>query len=327
MKSFYDIIGQSKIVEHLQTAIRTQQVSHAYIFNGEDGSGKKTLARIFAETLECEEGGINPCGKCHACHISDSGNNPDIITITHEKSGSISVDEIREQLIADITIKPYYGRKKVYIVPDATLMTVQAQNALLKTIEEPPEYAVIILLTDNKNKLLSTILSRSLTLEIRPIKDTLVSEYLVKNKNINEYKAQLTAAFARGNIGRALKLTDNEEFEEIKSEVIRVLSDISSMKMDGIMESVKTAVGFKEDIDDYLDLMLMWFRDVLLYKASGEDEGIIFAEEMSSVRRCAESFSFEKINLIIEKLMETKDKLASNVNAELSIETLLLSMK
>ncbi len=327
MKSFYDIIGQSKIIEHLQTAIRAGQVSHAYIFNGEDGSGKKTLARIFAQTLECEEKGTDPCGKCHSCHMAESDNHPDIIVVKHEKAGSISVDEIREQLIADISIKPYSGSRKIYIVPDATLMTVQAQNALLKTIEEPPEYAVIILLTDNKDKLLSTILSRSLTLEIRPIRDSLVSEYLVKNKGINEYKAQLTAAFARGNIGRALKLTDSEEFDEIKGEVVRVMCDIRGMKMDEIMDSVKNAVGFKDEIGDYLDLVLMWFRDVLLFKASGEDEGIIFAEEISSVKRCAENFSFEKINLIIEKVMETKNKLASNVNAELSIETLLLSMR
>ena len=107
------------------------------------------LAGLFAKTLQCEAGGTDPCGTCRSCIQCDSGNQPDIIWVTHEKPTVISVDDIREQVNNDIIIKPYSSRYKIYIIPEAELMNPQAQNALLKTIEEPPEYAITMLLTNN----------------------------------------------------------------------------------------------------------------------------------------------------------------------------------
>lgn len=143
------VLGQNHIIKHFEKAIKMGKISHAYIINGEEGSGKMRLAVYFAKALQCQEG-VNgtACGQCKSCKQTDSGNQPDIKYITHEKSG-IGVDEIRERTNDDIVIKPYSDRYKVYIVPDSEKMTVQAQNALLKTIEEPPEYAIIILLTTN----------------------------------------------------------------------------------------------------------------------------------------------------------------------------------
>ena len=150
MPGFKDIIGHKREIEHLEKAISTGKVSHAYIFSGEKGTGKLTLANAFAMALQCTGEGEKPCGTCHSCHQAASGNHPDIIHITHEKPNSIGVDDVRDQLVGDVQIRPYNGKYKIYIMPDAEKMTVQAQNAILKTIEEPPEYAVIILLTDNE---------------------------------------------------------------------------------------------------------------------------------------------------------------------------------
>ena len=136
MAGFQDIYGQEAMKEHLQNAIRLGKVSHAYIINGERNSGKEFIARIFARTLQCERGGIEPCGECHSCKQAESGNQPDIIRVTHEKPNSIGVEDIRSQVNNDIVIKPYSSPYKIYIINEGEKMTVQAQNALLKTLEE-----------------------------------------------------------------------------------------------------------------------------------------------------------------------------------------------
>ena len=206
MSGFKDVVGHKDIIQYIKNAVSQDKVSHAYILNGERGSGKKLLANLFAQTLQCEEGKEEPCYYCHSCRQAVSGNHPDIIRVTHEKPGSISVDDIRKQINEDIQIKPYSGKYKIYIMADADLMTVQAQNALLKTIEEPPSYAVIFLLTENADSLLPTICSRCVMLKLRNIKDQLVKKYLMEQLQIPDYKAELCTAFAQGNIGRAIML-------------------------------------------------------------------------------------------------------------------------
>ena len=166
MSTYADIYGHNDIKEHLQKCIELKKVSHAYIFNGGLGAGKKTIAALFAKALQCEEGKAQPCGKCHSCIQADSKNQPDIIWVEHEKVGSIGVDDIREQLIGDIQIKPYHSRYKIYIIDEAEKLTVQAQNTLLKTIEEPPEYGIIILLTTNADIFLQTVLSRCVRIDL-----------------------------------------------------------------------------------------------------------------------------------------------------------------
>ena len=178
MPGFKDIIGHKREIEHLEKAISTGKVSHAYIFSGEKGTGKLTLANAFAMALQCTGEGEKPCGTCHSCHQAASGNHPDIIHITHEKPNSIGVDDVRDQLVGDVQIRPYNGKYKIYIMPDAEKMTVQAQTAILKTIEEPPEYAVIILLTDNEQGFLDTIRSRCVLIQLKPVPDEQVKKYL-----------------------------------------------------------------------------------------------------------------------------------------------------
>ena len=191
MRRFADIVGQEQLREHLENAVRMGKVSHAYIINGERNAGKEFIAKTFAMAVQCENRqDAEPCGECHSCKQALSGNHPDIIFITHEKPGTIGVDDIRRQINGDVAIKPYSGLKKIYIVSEGEKMTVQAQNALLKTLEEPPEYAVILILTDNVNTLLPTILSRCVVLNMKPVRDAQIKEYLMENMGIPDYKAE-----------------------------------------------------------------------------------------------------------------------------------------
>ena len=163
MANFNDIIGQEHLTEQLQKIVKENKVSHAYLLNGELRSGKEFIAKIFANALQCENEVSAPCGVCPSCKKALSGNHPDIRFITHEKPNTISVDDIRKQINDDIHILPYIGPYKIYIMNEAEKMTVQAQNALLKTLEEPPAYGVIIILTTNeKSKRIHGIYFRSI---------------------------------------------------------------------------------------------------------------------------------------------------------------------
>lgn len=326
MAGFQDIIGQEQIKEHLHNALSTGKVSHAYIINGEKSSGKEFIAKVFAMALQCEKGGAEPCQECRSCKQALSGNHPDIIFVTHEKPNTISVDDIRAQVNRDVAIKPYSGARKVYIISDAEKMTAQAQNAILKTLEEPPEYAVLLLLTANVNSLLSTILSRCVLLNMKPVPDELVRKYLCGQLQVPDYKAEVCVAFARGNIGRAKALASSEDFDNIKAEVLSLLKYIQEMELNEIIAAVKKVTEYKLEIKDYLDLCAIWYRDVLLFKATNDVNHLIFREEIQALRRTAQHSSYEGIEVIIKALDTAKRRLDANVNFELVMELLMLTI-
>lgn len=327
MAGFSEILGHEQIIEHLQNAIKLQKVSHAYILDGEEGAGKNMLARAFAQTLQCERGGTEPCGECHSCKQAISGNQPDIITVTHEKPASIGVEDIRGQLCGDIQIKPYSSPYKIYIVDEAEKMTVQAQNALLKTIEEPPAYGVIMLLTTNADAFLPTILSRCVTLKLRPVKNEIIRPYLMEKYHIPDYQAEVCTAFARGNVGKAERLAQSEQFAELKSHLLHLLRHLRDMEVYELTEAVRSASEYKTEINDYLDLMALWFRDVLLFKATRQIDGLVFAEEINAISAQAQKSSYEGLERILKALEKAKVRLNANVNFELTMELLMLTIK
>ena len=327
MARFRDIVGQEQIKEHLQNALESGKISHAYIINGEKSSGKEFIAKVFAMALECEAGGTEPCQECHSCKQALSANQPDIIRVTHEKPNTISVDDIRAQINNDVAIKPYSSRYKVYILNEAEKMTQQAQNALLKTLEEPPEYAVILLLTANVNSLLPTILSRCVVLNMKPVSDSQVKKYLMEQLQIPDYKAEVCVAFARGNVGKAKSLATSEDFENVKNEALSLLKYIRDMELHEIITAIKKITEYKLEINDYLDIMAIWYRDILLFKATKDANHLIFREELPSLRQAATRSSYEGIENIIKALDKAKARLNANVNFDLTMELLLLEIK
>lgn len=327
MNGFKDVVGHKDLIQYIQNAVMQNKLSHAYILNGQRGSGKKMLARLFAMTLQCESGQANPCGECRSCIQAKNGNQPDIITLKHEKPSTISVDDIREQLNGDIMIKPYSSPYKIYIIPEADLMTVQAQNALLKTLEEPPQYAVIFLLTENADSLLPTIRSRCVMLKLRNIKDKLVKKYLMEQMQIPDYQAELCAAFAQGNIGRAIMLAKSEHFNEIKEEAIQLLKYIDEMELHEIVGAIKQINKYKLEVTDYLDILTIWYRDILIYKATKEVDGLVFADQLKFIKEKASKSSYEGIETILESIEKAKLRIKANVNFDLLMELLLLTIK
>lgn len=327
MKTFAEIYGHERIKEHLQRAIEMEKISHAYIFNGGLGSGKKEIASLFAKTLQCERGGMEPCSECHSCVQAETLNQPDIIWVHHEKPGSIGVDDIRDQVIGDIQIKPYSSPYKIYIIDEAEKLTVQAQNALLKTIEEPPVYGIIILLTTNADIFLQTILSRCVLLDFKPVPDELVHQYLKEHYEVTDYEAKFAVAFAQGRIGRAITIVTSREFAQLKEEVMHVIKYAKEMSAAEIMAEVKNITNYKLTMDDYLDLMAMWYRDVLIFKSTNDVNPLIFKEELSMIKSQAQQCSYEGLEDILNSIDKVKVRLKANVNFDLVIELLIMAIK
>lgn len=327
MPKFSDIIGQEQMKEHLQKAVELNKVSHAYIINGEKDAGKEFIAKVFSMALQCEAGEDRPCMECRSCRQALSGNQPDIIRITHEKPASIGVEDIRLQLNNDIQIKPYSSPRKVYIIGEGEKMTVQAQNALLKTLEEPPSYAVIIILTTNADAFLPTILSRCILLNMKPVSNELIKKFLMNELQVPDYRAEVCVAFARGNVGRAKSLAVSEEFDKIREEALHMLKYIDEMEVGELIGSVKHIGEYKIDVNDYLDILMIWFRDILMFKATNDANGLVFKDELQSIKRWANKSAYEGIETIINAIEKTKTRIRANVNMDLALELLMLTIK
>lgn len=328
MATFKDIIGQEQIKDHLTHTIEQGKISHAYVINGERFSGKEFIANVFAMALQCEHpDGVEPCQQCHSCKQALSGNQPDIIRVTHEKPNTIGVDDIRTQINTDIAIKPYSSPWKIYIIQEGEKMTAQAQNALLKTLEEPPAYAVILILTTNMDALLPTILSRCVVLNMKPVRDDLVKKYLMEELQIPDYKANVCVAFARGNLGKARQLASSEEFDHIKEEAVSMLKYVQDMEINEMLAAIKKIQEYKFDVEDYLDILAIWYRDVLLFKATNDANHLIFKEEIQYIKKCADRCAYEGIEDILKALDKAKSRLKANVNFELTMELLLMAIK
>ena len=327
MAGFNEIVGHEQIIEHLKNAITMDKVSHAYIFNGPEYSGKMMLAEAFAMALQCEEHNPDGCMNCHSCKQAADRNQPDIIYVSHEKPNTISVDDIRQQLNNDIVIKPYSSKYKIYIVDEAEKMNPQAQNALLKTIEEPPAYAVIMLLTTNADSFLQTILSRCITLNLKSVKVETIRKHLMSHYQIPDYQADICTAFAQGNVGKAIQLASSDDFNQLKAAALQLLKRLEDIDLYELGAAIKQIGEFKLKVQDYFDLMMIWYRDILYFKATNDVNKLIFKDEVYDIKKQAATHSYQGIEAIIEALQKAKVRLNANVNFDLVIELLLLTIK
>ena len=205
------LLGNMRLKSGLAAAFASDRLSHCYLLAGPPGSGKHTLARILAAAMECTAGADRPCGQCLQCRKVLDGVHPDVITVDDPAKKTVTVEQIREAR-ADVFIKPNEGRRKVYLIPRAMDMNAAAQNALLKVIEEPPDYGAFLLLTDSAERLLPTIRSRSVTLRLAPLTEAEGLKALAERCPEKDPAAR-AAAWARseGWLGQALRLLEEGE--------------------------------------------------------------------------------------------------------------------
>ncbi|MDO4787533.1 MAG: DNA polymerase III subunit delta' [Johnsonella sp.] len=325
MFHYDDVFGQDEVKEYLKKIRLSSRFSHAYIIEGERGMGKTLLALSWASSLLCEKEGELACGCCHSCRQIAAKTHPDLNLIKGEKANLITVGEVREKICEDIQIRPYSGRYKIYLVQEADKMNVSAQNALLKTLEEPPDYAIIILLCDNREGFLETLKSRCIKLKLKPQPKELIIKRLVDLYGDRE-RAERFSGFARGNIGRAKRLISSRESESEFEQNIEILeklhiSDARARMRD--LESLKN----RENLGDFLDFCRCWYRDILVLKTGNPKEKLLFGYKYSELKAIAEFFDYSDFNQILSAIERAKSRLEANVNKELVMKIMLAEMK
>lgn len=250
---FDNIIGNEKVKNILENSLKANKVSHSYLFIGTEGIGKKLIAQELAKALLCNEND-EYCNKCKACLEFDTNNNPDFDLIKPD-GNSVKIDQIRilQEKIAE---KPIISKKKIYVIEDSDMMTVEAQNCLLKTLEEPPEYATIILLGSNESAYLSTIKSRCTILYFENISNDLLSNYLKKNYQM-EIKSEFMLEAFQGSIGKALKIKEKQEqYEEIE----KLICSLENKDVLDILKMTEIIYKNREerfDILEYINIILI----------------------------------------------------------------------
>ncbi len=320
------IVGHKDIIEHMQSSIKNNRVNHAYILDGPKGIGKMTLARAFAKTLNCEKGGTIPCGSCISCKTFDENNNPDIIYLTHKTAG-ITVDDVREQIVKNIVLKPYRNRYKIFIIADAHKMNTAAQNAFLKSLEEPPSYGIFILLSENSSNFLATVLSRCVVFKLRPVPYDAAARYISQVKGIEYDDAVLYSRYSMGNIGKAIELIDSSEFRELRdksAEIALQIEDADMIRLYDIIDGIKED---RERLVRMLEIIYMLYRDALVYIKTGDEKRLIQQDKINCISGIAQKAGSAALIRRCEAIEDTAVKLRNNGNAQLLLETLFFKIK
>ena len=322
--TFQEIWGNQRLIQHLRNATKNQKTSHAYLFIGGAGAGKRMIAKTFAKHLLCASKEDEPCGVCDSCRVFDSGNHPDVIHVISEKK-TLGVDEIRGQILETVDIKPYHYDKKIYIIHKAHTMTIQAQNALLKTLEEPPGYAVFLLLAESMDAFLPTILSRTVTLKISPLSEEEISRYLIQKGLASQEEAVYFAAYGQGRIGHALELIEDETFQQMRENTLTKMSRLSAMRLSEALLLAKEWEIYKNDYR-LLDIIGLWYRDLLAAKSLRDDRFIIQKDKKEMIFSAAN----EPPEVLAEKVaavIKAKERLIQNGNFRLTLEVMLMELK
>ena len=304
---FEKIRGQRFAKKYLSNSIKSNMISHAYMFEGPSGVGKNTMARDLATTL---------------LEMENLFNSPDYIEITPD-GNSIKIAQIRK-LQSDILVKPYKSYK-IYVIDEAQKMTVEAQNALLKTLEEPPKYAIIILITNNKESLLDTIKSRCEIIKFTPIPLVEVADYLTQT-GVDKNRASLLANFSRGSMQKAIELSESEDFHIMRDEVQKYVETFLTGSMLDIMDIQSSIEKYKDNITNVLDLLVNYFRDIMMVKENVDSSMIINLDRLVFIKNMSTKITYSQLSKIIDIIEETKNKLRSICNFNISIQVMTLNI-
>ncbi len=308
-----------KLAKGLISNVRRGNTAQAYIFEGDRGLGIYDTALLFAASLACAEENA-PCGACTSCIGAKGGNNPDVITVLPEpKRKTIGVEGIRN-IITDAYIKPFLAKRKIYIFPDAGNMTEAAQNAFLKLLEEPPEYAIFILIADNSDLLLETIRSRCVKVRFSPLSEREMSEY-VEKLSPNDKRRDFIVRYSEGIPERAAKILDDENFDTLRTETVKKLPQLLSPRP----LAAYAICEFVEERKDSAELILsMWaglVRDIIFIQ-SGKAELITNVDFENNLKELAAHLSVRTAFSAAESILLAEEMLRRYV----SLHSLVLRM-
>lgn len=308
MKEFKEIIGHDNVINYLEKVIEKDFVANTYIFSGDEGLGKFEIAKIFANKL-----------------LKSTGENTIDLTIINSAGASVSVDEVREKIVADSSIKPMSSKYKVYIIKSANKLTVQAQNALLKVLEEAPEYVVVILVLSDESKILATIKSRAIVLKFTSPSIDVVVKHVMEKFEISQKDAYKFTRLTDANIGRTLIYIQMYLTTDIWKKIIHVLKYIDEINSFEIISFIKGLTTEERSL--FLNAILCYYKDLLTYKISSDPNAIIMSELTNEIMKKVTSIAYKSIYNSIDAVTESIERIEANANLDSILEILLYKIK
>lgn len=320
-----NIIGHEKIKKYIAGSLKEAKMSHGYLFSGPNGIGKRLLSLGVSKTIFCKESDEEACGNCSACHKFDSLNHPDIMLV--EADGNSIKNKQVEDMQSFIKIKPNESEKKIVIINDAEKMTVSAQNRILKTLEEPPSYGMMFLISSRPHSLLPTIKSRCQILDFGKIEDDLIEKYLINIEDVSAEKARLISKFADGSLRIAKDIVTSEKFKEHREQVVKLSDALIKKELMKVYDLLIEIGDQKEDVNELLDLLNVWFRDLMFLKSFNSVDMIFNLDFEKELREQSRLLNQNNTLIYIEMIENTKKKIASNVNCALALESCVLNIQ
>lgn len=317
-----------QIAKSLVDSVRNGAASHSYIFEGAPGMYKTETARLFANALVCRSTGIAPCGSCHSCTEAKLNSCPDIVFVEHAKGAdgkpkkTIGVDEARD-LSADALKKPYESPRKVYIIPDGENLTVEAQNALLKILEEPPEYAVFIIIIPASSMLLQTIISRSAVVSFNAVNADIIHDYIIKKYPQKKDSAEFLTKYCEGVPGIADKLAADEEFYDLRGKALSVMKYLSSTNPQDAFKVQEFITENKDKAKDIYNIWLSFLRDISVIHCKNT-EAVINSDKLDSLKSLCHRIDLKRCIKGAELIVESEEMLSRSV--KLSAAALRLAL-
>jgi DNA polymerase III subunit delta' len=335
----FEVLGQGFPKRYFSEAVKNNKIAHSYIIEGPDGIGKSIFALHMAQTLLCSSNN-KPCGVCNSCRKVERKLHPDVKMIDPDKK-SIGVNDIRE-LIEEIGIRPYEGLKKIIIIKKADTITVEGQNALLKTLEEPPENVNLILLVENLETVLQTIQSRCQVIRLSRVSKQLIKEFLISRaaeasdvvigthksiqeqaSNLDQEKMTIAADLSDGIPGRALLQLDSK-YSELRGKTIEFSCRIINTDPLTGFEQAKFFTDNKEQIGYIFDILNIWNRDIYMFKSTKDKKNVINKDFYDLLIEQSRLLSYNRLDRIMDVLKTTEQKMKRNANFQLAIEMMLL---
>jgi DNA polymerase-3 subunit delta' len=337
----WGIIGHEWAIDFLRRSIAGGRTAHAYLLSGPAGVGKSLLALRLAQALNCETGGPDPCLICRACKRIERGNHPDVrvagmasqaLGLKPDEAArqkELKIDTVREWQ-SDINLRPYEGRRRVFILHDAEKLTDAASNAMLKTLEEPPPYATLLLVANTAGELLPTIVSRCQPLKLRPASRAVVAAALRERYNLAAEDAGLLAAWSGGRVGWALRMVEApDELEARQAQLDALVALGTQPRPAGFRWAEERAKEYRggEQIEVFaaLELWQSWWRDVMLAAAGCPDQ-IVHIDRRDEIKRAAARYRLTDIHAFVGRLDGAAQQLRENVNPQLALENALLHL-
>ncbi|AFC33739.1 DNA polymerase III subunit delta' [Paenibacillus mucilaginosus 3016] len=322
--SFRSIQGQDRVKQVLQNSLRSDKVSHAYIFTGPGGTGRREMAKAFAQAIYCKVLPDDACGQCLDCRKVEHGNHPDLHWIVPDGS-SIKIEQIRD-LQKQFAYRASASGTKMYVLEQADKMTVQASNSLLKFLEEPTSQVVAVLITDNGQALLPTIRSRSQWISFLPMGRVQMKEKLLAEGHA-PLLVQIAVHMAAGTeAARALIQTNG--FAELRNLVIQLAKESLTRLPSALLTAQqKLAKGeFSEQLPQFMDMLILWLKDMVQLCLGSRDD-IIYTDGMDWMTQQALSYPIDHWIACLEQAIETQKRLRFHANPQLALENILLRLK